>query len=284
MKYNVLFFVVLIALVFSCEKEEIATPTAYIKSYDVTADLSLQQILEDLNGIEHIGSLRLVDNDEIIDLNPFIFLKKVDELILSNCANISSLEGIESLKVTERLSISDCAALTAIESLDGVKKLQILAIDNCMGLKSIRFNELEEVEQLNYQFLPRLEKIELPKLQTTKQELRINNCDQLTVLQLNQLTTASGMLSLQGLNRIDAFNDFINLRAVEHLLIGSNMNLESIAGFTHLEQAEKIEVWGNPIVDFCPLKTAVLNSPNILFDIQGLNIPSVDQAYFEDCE
>jgi len=67
-------------------------------------------------------------------------------------------------------------------------------------------------------------------------------------------------------------------------MIRSNLGLENIDGLSSLETMTEINIWSNPVENFCPLKNLILENPGIKFRIEGINVSRLDRLYFEECE
>lgn len=120
----------------SCENEEIGNPV-HLEILNIYPDDTEEQIAQKLAGVESVWQLRIFTQDELVNLELFSELKRIDKLLLSGCDGLVSLDGLESTIIEEELMIIGCDKLRSIDQIRGGAMMRLLTVSNCQSLVDI---------------------------------------------------------------------------------------------------------------------------------------------------
>lgn len=205
------------------------------------------------------GSLEISGMD-ITDLSPLQSLESLGTLLIVDCDNLTSLSGLQNLislgglVISSNAGISDISALSQIESLEGGLVIDSNpSLSRLTGLESVT-GTTDNVEIASNEQLLSIE--ELSGLTAMTGSLRItSNLSLATLIGLDNLETVNGpvqinqtqLTDLQGLNALSVVG--------ERLRIQSNDNLVSLNGLENLisVNAELTIRFNDVISDFCSL-------------------------------
>ncbi len=241
-----------------------------------------------LSSITSIGSIDLSGNDILENVNGFEHIKDLSGDLIISFGALSDLSGLRNLTVIGgSFSISNNYTLQTLNDLNQLTEISnALDILNSYALLSLNgLNNLSVLGSLNIETTENLSDIDLPKLLTTN-EISISRCKGLTELSgFNNLTssesniyiifqedlkTISGFNSLESVGRrvqiydndgLLSIDGFTSLQSVgERFVIVFNDYLESLTGFSNLTNlGTRLEIKNSQVTNFCRFQEAVKN-------------------------
>lgn len=277
-------FIVILGLIISCTKDSLQVIEKELDLYEIGSDSKLSEIQEDLEGVKRIKILQLFNFEEVVDLSFLKEVEEIDQLILSGCDGLLSLGGLENTVISGVVLITACDNLQSIEGLQQIESLYSLHVSNCTSIRTINLENLVEIKSgLLIAGVNDLKNMGFLKLREIGAELSVSDCLNLEEINIPFLEkTGMGVLITNtGVNDLDELS---RLREVKSIMIRGNRELEDVEGLSSLRKTNEINIWSNPIIDFCPLKNLIIENPEINFRIESESLGSLNRLDFESCE
>ncbi|MGP1994068.1 nSTAND1 domain-containing NTPase [Zobellia laminariae] len=207
--------------------------TIEIDDVNYIEDLSIFNTLKNSN---LVNSVKIWDNENLINLNGIENLKNLGSLVIWGNENLVNVNGIENLKNLTSLEIDD---FQNFENLIGIQHLT--------NLTSLYINYDENLENLDgIENLKNLTSLEISENENLENLVGIENLKNLTSLVISdneKLENLDGIENLKNLTslvisdneKLENLDGIENLKKLTYLDIDSSVNLENLIGVQHLK-------------------------------------------------
>lgn len=258
-------------------------------SLDVADNPRLTQ-LSGFNGLRSTDRLDILRNPQLQTISRFNALRTVDwTLNILDNPSLSAVRGFNNLRNVGdntntapfgSIGIRDNAGLTVINGFRALETVETgISVRNNPQLSTFAgFDVLQSSRSLLFEDLNVSSIPPFAQLQTIALGLTLNNLPSLTQVPTFQSLTSVSSISLRSLDSIEEISGFNNILAIPFWLnIGSNQNLETISGFSTLQDI------GRPGITFIPtFEIRLNNNLNLITGFDNLTAADIiGQVYVE---
>ncbi|MEM8763304.1 MAG: hypothetical protein AAGD88_05810 [Bacteroidota bacterium] len=243
---------------------------------DISDNLSLTSI-SGLNNLQSAESLEVYDNNNLNEIIGFQNLISLEKSLIIERNGVATVSGFDNLEALSSITIDSNSGLQKIEGFTNLAKVNFVSIGFNLQLQEVagfnkvnsldsvfitsnlqlvEFDAFNSLESMNNLTISESSIKELTALQNLKEcnELLIGNHSKLTILNLEQLTTAGSI----DISRNDVLEQiqFKNLNSVEtDFTLKRNLPLVALQGLEQLTSVGGIfEISENfQLTDFCSL-------------------------------
>ncbi|KAM7465869.1 hypothetical protein LguiB_013431 [Lonicera macranthoides] len=225
----------------------------------VVLDLSESLITEDCDlwsQIQMLDKLKVLDLSHCYSLQSVPFLStfsNLERLVVKQCYDLCSLDGIEELRSLRYLDARYCRSLKTLPNLSRLTKLKELEIDCCEQITDIPgLDKLESLELLNMNDCRSVKR--LPDLSNLKRLKRLEFTNGSELIELRGL---DGLESLEYLNMdyciyIETLPDLSKLKSLKELSVVYCKKLTEIRGLEELKSLEQLNIVGCKLIENLP--------------------------------
>ena len=215
---------------------------------------SLQSVVGD---ISYIRSIEIIGEDisDITSLEPLNFIDSISTLKISNCNNLLSLEGLDSIYFYT-FDVDNCSQLIDVSGLNEVEEIVRLSISNCENVSNLSNIDFKDIVS-NRIVLDDLPNLNNEILDVDSIGLRFNRLPWNSLVPISNVTN-SFAITLDSMYNLESVQGLENLTDVQYFYLISIPNITVLSGLNNLnsnvqlqirnlENLEFIENFGNNI-------------------------------------
>ncbi len=241
---------------------------SFISTLNGTLSIYNNDLLENLNGLDHITNLdsltiaanpmitnytgldNLTDVDylkiedmQTADFSGFSNLERAAEFVVNDNTQLASLNGLSSLENVSILGLSSNQSLSKLTGMENLNAEEtFISIKNCPTLSNLDgFQNYEQLNVLELEQNGNLESLDGLENVTSATRINVFGCNSLNDLDaLRNLTAIREDLTFAFCNMVSDFSAFNNLES-----IGRNLFLSQLFNLQHLDDFNNTEIDGD---------------------------------------
>ena len=167
----------------------------------------------------------------------------ITELNLTNCLQLTNVDGLKALTALQSLNLCGCYRLTNVDELKGLTALQSLNLSGCYRLTNLDgLKALTALKSLNLSYCYRLTNVDGLNALTALQSLNLSHCSGLTNRDGLKALTALQSLDLSFRSQLTNVDELKGLTALQSLNLSHCSQLTNVDGLKGLTALQSLNL------------------------------------------